>query len=37
MLITLWDRVEEYSLEMDPNYASQAPICKVIWGYGLSS
>ena len=25
MLIILWDRVEEYSLEMDPNYASQMP------------
>lgn len=32
MLITLWDRVEEYLQGSNPNYASQAPVCRVIWG-----
>lgn len=30
MLIILWDRGEEYLMEMDPNYASKAPVCRVI-------
>lgn len=33
MLITLWDRVEEYLMDIDPNYASQAPVCRVIVVY----
>lgn len=29
MLITLWDKMEEYLMEMNPNYAAQAPVWRV--------
>lgn len=36
MLITLWDTVEKCLMEMNPNYASQAPAAESFWSEDLS-